>query len=119
MLVAYYSDFQVDGSHGYIKRTTSGFILRYLSNIFLFYSMVTYLIFPDHREHYHPVQVTTFKNDPNYGPAMCIHVPNVESLNAMPISAHKSLIFYIMGRAFIVRVNTHLTLTNNLSLNTL
>ncbi len=40
MLVAYYSDFQVDGSHGYIKRTTSDFILRYLSNMFLFYSMV-------------------------------------------------------------------------------
>ncbi len=46
MLVAYYSDFQVEESHGYIKRTTSDFILRYLSNMFLFYSMVTYLNLP-------------------------------------------------------------------------
>ncbi len=46
MLVACYSEFEVDGSHGYIKRTTNGFMLRYLSNMFLFYSMVTYLNLP-------------------------------------------------------------------------
>ncbi len=73
MLVAYYSDFQVDGSHSYIKRTTSDFILRYLSNMFLFYSMVTYLNLPRSPGSYHPVQATTIRLTPTMD-QLCVYM---------------------------------------------
>ncbi len=38
--------------------------------------------------------------DPNNGSAMCIYVPNVESLNTMPISAQNALSWFTIEGTF-------------------